>query len=73
MTSDTLHFRIRLRSLPGEEQQALLAERREILDALYGRNLIDEGLAQGAAAAKLGDWWLLGNEREEGDNSRVDR
>ncbi|GGF04314.1 hypothetical protein [Mycetocola zhadangensis] len=49
----------RMRSLPGHEQQALHAERREILDALDKRDLVHAGLAERAAAAPLGDWWLL--------------
>ncbi|QEW03018.1 hypothetical protein [Microbacterium lushaniae] len=49
----------RMRSLPGEEQQALLAERREILDVLHGRGLVDRGLVERASAVRLGDWWLL--------------
>lgn len=54
---------VRLRSLPAEEQQSLLAERRDILEALRGRDIIDPDLAQRAAAARLGDWWLLDKER----------
>ncbi|MEX5235977.1 hypothetical protein [Kocuria arenosa] len=57
----------RLRSLPAGEQQSLLAERRDILEALRGRDLIDADLAKRAAAARLGDWWLL--EKEHGTSS----
>lgn len=55
----------RMRSLPGSEQQALLAERMEILDALDRRDLVDAGLAKRAAAARLGDWWLLDRRHSE--------
>lgn len=58
----------RLRSLPGAEQQALLAERLEVLEVLRGRGVVDGGLAQRAAAARLGDWWLLDKEREAAGN-----
>lgn len=54
----------RMRSLPDEEQHAMLAERREILEMLRSRNFIDDTLATRAAAARLGDWWLLDAERE---------
>ena len=54
---------VRLRSLPAEEQQSLLAERRDILEALRGRDLIDPDRARRAADARLGDWWLLDKER----------
>ena len=53
----------RMRALPSEEQQALLAERREILDALRGRDLVDDALVERAATARLGDWWLLDGEK----------
>jgi hypothetical protein len=49
----------RMRSLPAEEQQVLLAGRREILDVLRGRDLVASGLVERAGAARLGDWWLL--------------
>lgn len=52
-----------LRALPGEQQHALLAERREILAALLDRGLIDDELAQRAAAAPLGEWWRIDRER----------
>ncbi|WP_460793745.1 hypothetical protein [Nocardioides pacificus] len=56
----------RIRSLPEAEQQALLDERREVLDTLSERRLVDRGLAQRAAAARLGDWWLLDEATADG-------
>lgn len=49
----------RLRALPTREQQAMLAERQVILEALRSRGLVDDGLVARATAARLGDWWLL--------------
>ncbi|WP_347754540.1 hypothetical protein [Agrococcus sp. ProA11] len=48
-----------LRALPSEQQHALLAERREILAALQQRGLVDDDLAQRAAAAPIGEWWRI--------------
>ncbi|MGC5077321.1 hypothetical protein [Agrococcus sp. DT81.2] len=56
-----------LRTLPSEQQHALLAERREILAALLDRGLIDDELAQRAAAAPLGEWWQVDRERPSGE------
>lgn len=54
----------RLRTLPADEQRAMLSERAEILAALRSRGLIDDAQAQRAAAARLGDWWLVDRERD---------
>lgn len=49
----------RLRALPQAEQEALIAERREILGILRSRGLIDERRQREAEQVPLGDWWRL--------------
>lgn len=46
----------------------MLAERREMLDALRSRNLGDHALAARAAAVLRGDWWQLDTDREVNGN-----
>lgn len=55
-----------LRALPAEEQQALLAERRQIVDVLVERELVDEAMAQRVLEMPLGEWWTLREESSTG-------
>lgn len=48
-----------LQALPDSEQARLHAERREILAALSGRQLVAPDLVARAEALPLGEWWTL--------------
>lgn len=59
-----------MRVLPPEQQESLIAERREVLDVLRTRQLIDQATADRAAALTLGDWWTLDTDKPRGPYRR---
>lgn len=56
-----------LRVLPQEQQQALLVERREVLDVLRDRGVIEREGIERAEILPLGDWWLLDTDESAAD------
>lgn len=60
-----------LRVLPQAQQQSLLAERREVLDVLLERGVVDQVVADQAAALPLGDWWCLDVDESVEDARRA--